>query len=60
MQVSDNVVRFPVERTRTPQPITCMDCEHVTVGTRGLYCSYFNEPIVYEDVAQECSEFDPI
>lgn len=59
----ENVLMFPVERTRQPEPdkpITCMDCDHVTAGNRGLYCTYFSEFIVFEEVAQECSEFDPI
>lgn len=59
----ENVLMFPVERTRPPveeKPITCMDCDNVAAGTRGLYCTYFNEFITFEEVAQECSEFEPI
>ena len=60
--MQDNVIAFPANRVRhvEDKPITCMDCEHVAAGTRGLYCTYFNEPIVFEDVARECSEFEPL
>lgn len=56
----DNVIAFPVERARTPTPVTCMDCQNVTAGVLGLYCRYFNEQIDFEDIAEDCSEFEPI
>lgn len=59
------VIEFPLDRVRPADEHvnnkpTCMDCSNVYAGVRGLFCGYFNETIIYEEVAEECSEFDPL
>jgi len=51
------IVPFPVKELYVP---TCLDCEHYYAGVKGSYCGYFAEPILYEDIAEECSEFQPV
>lgn len=60
------VIPFPMDRIRSANfetegdGVTCLDCSHVYVGAKGLFCGYFAEPIVYEDIAEDCSEFDAL
>lgn len=59
------VIPFPLDRIRTADfesqgAPTCLDCSHCYAGVRGLFCGYFAEPIVYEDIAEDCSEFDAL
>lgn len=42
-----------------PKPV-CSDCENAYFGSRGIFCAEFNEPIHFEDVAEDCEMFDPI
>lgn len=58
MPVSDNVIAFPVERTHPTEKLACGDCVHIMAGTSGLFCSYFREEIIFEDVAEECPEYE--
>ena len=37
----------------------CTECEHVFLGVKGIYCGMFNEIIVSDEVAVECSEYSP-
>ena len=61
----DNVIAFPSGKVRSPDEQVvkkklCLDCEHCYVGPRGLFCGMFAEPIIYDDIAEECSEFSLI
>lgn len=30
------------------------------MGTGGVYCTMFREEIIWETVAEECAEYDPV
>lgn len=57
------VIPFPTDRICKADvedvKLSCIDCQNVYVGTKGLYCGAFNETIEFDDVAMECSEFTP-
>ena len=60
-----DVIRFPSERVKPveeepeEESISCMDCQNVYVGTKGLFCGVFKEVIIFDDIAKDCSEFEP-
>lgn len=59
------VIPFPLDRVRVPdeeevRKPTCLDCEHCYAGVRGLFCGMFKESIFFEDVAEDCGEFEPV
>lgn len=60
------IIEFPTVRARgwkeEDEPevkLSCFECQNIAMGTKGLFCVAFREPIVHDDVAQECPEFEP-
>ena len=51
------VIQFPL-RVEVEER-SCSGCENVALGTKGLFCTEFREPIVSDDVAEDCPEFTP-
>ena len=40
--------------------LSCDDCINASFGPFGVFCTIFNEQIVYPDVANECNSFENI
>jgi hypothetical protein len=37
----------------------CSECVHAAFNTAGVYCTFFNEAIWDERVAEDCGEYQP-
>jgi hypothetical protein len=58
-----DLIQFPLDRVRKveeepEEKLSCMNCQNVYVGTKGLFCGVFKEVIVFDDIAQDCSEYE--
>lgn len=47
---SQVIVKFPLQ-------LVCSACENFLCGPLGMYCGYWREEVVSEDVAEECDAF---
>lgn len=52
------VLAFPTDRARPPEKLSCTNCYHMTMGSQGLYCTFFREWIIFDYVAEECGEYE--
>lgn len=39
--------------------LSCLECQNVFMGSRGLICGEYMETIVHDDVAQDCNAYEP-
>ena len=57
------VIQFPLDRVRQveeepEEKLSCTDCQNVYVGTRGLFCGVYKESILFDEIANECPEYE--
>lgn len=55
------ILSFPIggrDGLMPEEPPKCSECEHANFGPHGIFCGMFREPVMFEEIAEECSEFE--
>lgn len=50
------VIQLPVA---VPVRLSCLECQNVFLGSKGLICGEYMEVLVHDEVAQDCNAYEP-